>query len=45
MIYPHNYLNIKYDGDYVNDKKEGFGELNTKHGLYIGYFSNDTFNG
>ena len=45
MIYPHNFVNIKFDGNYVNDLKEGYGELKTKHGLYQGNFKNDVFNG
>lgn len=45
MLYPYNFVNIKYEGDYVNDKKEGYGELTTKNGKYKGYFFNDVFNG
>ena len=45
MIYPYNFVNIKYEGDYVNDKKEGNGELVSKNGKYIGKFHDDVFNG
>jgi len=35
-----------YNGDWLNNKREGYGVLTTVNGeKYEGYFSNDIFNG
>lgn len=35
----------KYEGQYLNDKRSGFGKLINKYGVYIGEFKNDDFDG
>ncbi|EAR84709.1 protein kinase (macronuclear) [Tetrahymena thermophila SB210] len=44
--YKEDNIRKKYEGQWVNDKKDGFGILEYKSGnKYEGYFKNDCFNG